>query len=769
MTDTTTIDAIIIETSTATITEGISRNGGRPKRLNFSNKSERAAHVAAFLAWLPSDLREAPGIDWEGLPSSVMGYLLKGSADGPDIDAITIALGCAVGERSKTSYGRCVDLATLLRRLRDEYGLRDLSELGTPGVWQRFVADRELTSFESKGMNTYGFFASRRIPAWLESLDAAERARWAPRTLPRPPVGLLLRLNQYRRIESEAQENRKAQTDTLVPLFPLLVALAQLRKQALQRLVERFHAERQRAEGDEIALPHRFVLTETLRTIGEGATTLGEACFIEREVTLHFTLWDRRSWVLAHPERYCRSTITSARTRATRTSYGPGKDRHFLLQYQGPPADLFWFGDVLANDDLYEGTSSKSPFKVARSGLLQPSNHQARFFRHGRQPGELLFDPECLYRGVLYGAALAMAALTSAARVSELLQFATPRYKIELVPEFDAELRKTGNQTPCVFQYLLPKGSTHETERQLFLITPEVAHLLDEITLGLEAAHGEVPVVETVYQAKAEDLPPARCIFQWSASEDGHTGLLSEEDVLSLLRFLFHGLPLATAAGEPILIVTHLLRHLTATHARHYQRVPVEIVAHLLLHHKLVRAGRGGAGRLMAPAVTEYYSRMPMQEQLGLLYTLQERHRITPDDIVVMPEASDLDAMEAHLRRVFEQWGAIAPVTFGACGSPGLCVRPDNRNHCLGCVFLVPDWRRAANLAPHREIIGRILARAEDQGLRTEARQARENLAHLDGLAAVMRAQRVAWEDRRELPVIERVTGPVAGQGVAGE
>jgi hypothetical protein len=182
-----------------------------------------------------------------------------------------------------------------------------------------------------------------------------------------------------------------------------------------------------------------------------------------------------------------------------------------------------------------------------------------------------------------------------------------------------------------------------------------------------------------------------------------------------------------------------------------------------------VRAGSAGGERLTAPAVTEYYSRMPMREQLGLLYTLQERHRITPDDIVVMPEASDYDAMEAHLRRVYEQWGAIAPVTFGACGSPGLCVRPDNRNHCLGCGFLVPNWRKAANLAPHREIIGRLLARAEDQGLRTEARQARENLAHLDGLAAVMRAQRVAWEDRRELPVVERVVGAVAGQGVDGE
>lgn len=508
MNDTTTIGATIIGTSTATKAKDMFRNGRRLKGFNFSNKSERAAHVAAFLAWLPSDLREAPGIDWEGLPSKVMGYLLKGNADGPDVDASTIALGCAAGERSKTSYTRCVDLATLLRRLRDEYGLRDLGELRTPGVWQRFVVDREITPFESKCMITYGLFATKPVPAWLGSLDAIERARWAPRTLPVPPVGLITRLNQYRRIESEGRENRKAQTDILVPIFPLLVALAQLRKQALQRLVERFHAERQRVEATEIALPHRFVMTETLRTIGGDATSIGEAYFIEREVTLHFTLWDRRSWVLAHPERYGGTTTKFARRETPSSSYGHRNGRHFLLQYEGAPGDLFWFGDVITGDDLYEGTSGRSPFRVARRGLLQPSHHQARFLRHGRQPGELLFDVECLYRGVLYGAALAMAVLTSAARVGELLQFAIHRYKMELVPEFDPQLRKTGKLTPCVFQYLLPKGATHETERQLFLITPEVAGLLDEITVGLEAAHGEVPVVETVYQAKAEDLSP---------------------------------------------------------------------------------------------------------------------------------------------------------------------------------------------------------------------------------------------------------------------
>ncbi len=769
----------MIATTTSAAATGTDEAGGtlpgatapepRPRKLRFRNKSQRAAHLAAFLAWLPEEVHAAPGIDWTAVPSHVIGYLLNGNADGPDRDAIILAVGCVVNMRDKSAYARCINVTTLLRRLRVEFGLRDRGELRRPAIWRRFVGERQLSAYESHCLTAYDLITGKELPAWLDTLDETERAAWLPRTLPCAPAGLLPRLNQIRRITIAEREQRKARTDVLVPLFPLLVALAQLRKQAMERLVKRFRVEWHRVEAGEVALPHRFAMQETLRTVPEDAATLAEAHFVERAVTLRFTLWDRRSWVLAHPERYGRETLKYARNRTKTKGFGPDTPRFFFLQYEGPTEDLLWFGDVIAGNLLHKQGAQSSPFVVSRRGLLQRSTHQALSLQYGRHPGEMLLDPESLYRGVLYGAALALAVLTSAARVNELLQFAVTRYKVELVPEFDAQLRKTGNLTPCVFQHLLPKGANQESERQLFLVTPEAANLLEEIVTGLEAEYGEVPLVETVNNTKAGDLAAARCIFQWATSDDGQNGLLYEKDVISLLRFLYHGLPLYTAGGERIALVTHLLRHVSATYARHYQCVPAEIVAHLLLHHQLVRAGRVGAERYAVPAVTEYYTRMPMREQLGLLYTLQERHRITPEDIVVMPDAADLDAMEAHLRSVFEQWGAIAPVTFGACGSPGLCVRPDNRNHCLGCGFLVPDWRRAANLAPPREIIGRVLARAEEQGLRTEARQAADNIAHLDGLTTVMHAQRVAWEDRRELPVVERVMGPVAGQGVAGE
>jgi hypothetical protein len=502
------------------------RRGKRADGLNFRNKSQRDAHVAAFLSWLPEEFLAAPEIDWTAVPSLMIGYLMNGNADGPDRDAITLAVGCSRGWRTRSVYARCISVTVLLRRLRAEFGLRDLGELRRPEIWRRFVGERQLSPYESRCLVDYDCLASKEILVWLDALDETERARWLPRVLPSAPTGLLPQLNQNRRVWLEGREQRKARTDVLVPLFPIFVALAQLRKQAMQRLVERFRVERSRVESGEVTLPHRFTLQETLRTVAENAATLAEAHFVERQVTLHFVLWDQRSWVLAHPERYSQSTLYSAQIGRVGTPYDRNKPPYFFLQPEGPAEDLLWFGDVIAEKFLHDLEGRPSPFGVSRRGLLQPSTHQSRFLLYGQRPGEMLFDPECLYRGVLYGAALAMAALTSAARSSELLQFAVTRYKVELVPEFDARLRKTGRETHCVFQHLLAKGSTEEAERQLFLVTPEVAELLEEIVAGLEAEYGEVPLVETVNNARADDLPATRCIFQWAPSADGQNGLL---------------------------------------------------------------------------------------------------------------------------------------------------------------------------------------------------------------------------------------------------
>ena len=50
-------------------------------------------------------------------------------------------------------------------------------------------------------------------------------------------------------------------------------------------------------------------------------------------------------------------------------------------------------------------------------------------------------------------------------------------------------------------------------------------------------------------------------------------GRLHTRDVQALLRFILHGLDLFTAQGKPIRVSVHVLRHVMATHARHYRHV----------------------------------------------------------------------------------------------------------------------------------------------------------------------------------------------------
>ena len=90
--------------------------------------------------------------------------------------------------------------------------------------------------------------------------------------------------------------------------------------------------------------------------------------------------------------------------------------------------------------------------------------------------------------------------------------------------------------------------------------------------------------------------------------------------LLSLLRFLFHGLTLTTRAGEPIRIAPHLLRHVLATHARTALNIPAEAIAYLL-HHRVKLEGTSRA--LTIPEATAYYSRLPVAQLLALLFEIQ--------------------------------------------------------------------------------------------------------------------------------------------------
>ncbi len=723
----------------------VEQGAGRPARLNFSNPAQREAHIQAFLSWLPSALKSAPGIPWDHLPSQVMGYLIRVVADHPDAVPITLAIGCAA-MTPKTLYHACYALRNLLHQLRTQYGMTELAQLRERDIWDHFVAGRILRRGEVEWLTYYDGLASLHLPAYFEGLAPRLRLLWEPVRLPPLPTGFIKKSGVRRAVIATSERRRKEQSDVLVPLFPLLVELAQLRKQAAERLIKAIRELQQCVLAGKIELPYRFQYTDLMLSVPADAATVADVKLIERKVTLSLTLWDHMSWMREHVELYSRSRRSFWKARS-----GPYAPEHnaFFIQYEGSPGDLLWFGDLVTKRLLE--FHQKGGLTVSRPGLLTPPKAQSMWLTSARQrSGAILFEPESLYRGVLFATALAALALTNGSRANELLQISATRFETMVVDELKNQ-HPTGRKIGILVQHLLPKGCRHESERQFFLISDMAARLLREIGELLQARYGgHIPIVHPHHQnKKAHDLAPEPYFFQWAASSDGRLGHLILQDIPALLRFLFHGLTLTTRTGEPIRVVTHLLRHVLATHARQVKNVPAEAVAYLL-HHRVTLPDRPQA--LTIPEATAYYSRMPVTQLLALLFEVQatllsEQAR----SYLQVPSPRTLEHSDETLREIFEQWGMIGPTVFGYC-SAGLCVRPDNRALCLGCPFLVPHYSNLPKAKTWRQLYVLQAQLHEEHGHHIDAQQARRAIQYLDDLIAMMQIQIRTRQDGGYLP-----------------
>jgi hypothetical protein len=718
----------------------------RPVRLNFSNPQQRSAHSRAFWEWLPKILHEAPGVQWESLPSSVMGYLIRNVANSPDAIPITLAVGYASHLREKVMYSHCKDLRKLLQWLRDDYEMTTLTELSQRSIWDRFVEGRMITSGELQKLKRYAAFSSTHRQAFESELTERQKMIWQPYLLPPLPHGFLEKKAQNKAILTAAENRRKEQSDIILPLFPLLVEIAQLRKQAAQRLIMEFRKQRDRAEAGEVELPHQFQYTDRQFSVSEHVSTLSEVQLIEREVTLTLTLWKRTQWVKKHPELY--KPWVHKDIDLQRNAYATEHNTYFL-QYEGPASNLLWCGDLIEKQLLGQG--KRLGFWVRRPTLLTPDNSDTKWLRSARKlSGAVLFEPESLYRGVLFATALATLSLTNGARVSELLQVSASRFETIVVDELKNQ-QPTGRKIGICVQKLLPKGYTHESERQFFLISDMAVRHIKEIGELLRATHdGIIPVVRpepTI--GKAEDLLPEPYFFQWAASSDGQVGHLCSGDVAHLLRFLFHGLTLTTRAGEPIRIAPHLLRHVLATHARTVQNIPAEALAYLL-HHRVTLHESTHA--LTLPEATAYYSRLPVAKLLALLAEVQSALVSGQGHSYLhVPPPQTLEQGEEALRKQFERCGMIGPTVLGFC-SAGTCVRPDNRGICANCPFLVPHYSNLPKAKTWLKLYELQAKLHDDQGHAVDAEQMRKVCHYLKDMIRVMEIQIRTRQDGGYLP-----------------
>lgn len=753
-----------------------------PRSVNWSDPTRRHEHIATFCAWLPEPLLEAPHIAWDKIPSRTMGYLVRTVGASPDALPIAFAVGAIMsGTREETLRCQCESLTRLFRRLRTHYGMQTLADLHERAVWDAYIANRHLSGGEMNTLTTYDSISRSRLPLYLQQLEPALRRKWGIYAIPPLPIHFIKRSGQRTASRAAAEERRKGQSDVLVPLLPLLVEIVQFRKQSMERLCHAVRQQIARVTTGEAMLPVPFTFHERLRSVNAEARTLGEVHLIERDVDLSFTLWDKPSWVKAHPERYGQKTRYAAQQqRRTHHSeaYDPARNAYFV-QHHGSPADLLWFGDLLATQVMGRVRSTASAARQAaaedeerggffthRPGLLIPLRVHANWLAAAVAPGEQLFEPEALYRGVLFGAALATLSMTSAARVNELLQVSAIRWRRLDIPQG----QHSGRTTSKAVQMLLPKGKTQERDRQVFLISDATFRLLMEIQQLLIATHATpdesdahgtlipnartaIPWVEPHESRKAEDLGREPYLFQWAAHETGRLGLLQTHDVTKLLRFMLHGLQFTTREGMPIHFATHLIRHVVATYARHEALIPPEAIA-VMLHHEL---SSPAAQSFPIPTATAYYSKMPLEDALaGILAFQAQLVREQASAVLCVPTLADLGAMELTVRQIFETWGSIGPTPFGWCGA-GKCVRPKGRGNCIDCEWVLPDFRQSSNIRRWRVIYQQSLQQAEHQGLVVQAREARQILDWLDGLENVMRLQLQAHLDGEYIPTTDMV------------
>lgn len=517
----------------------------------------------------------------------------------------------------------------------------------------------------------------------------------------------------------------------------------------------------------ECSLPHTFSFDVVLPEVDIAQDIRIQDTSIEqRPVCLKLTMWDRTSWVLHHPEDFSQDMIKKHH----RLQDSPINAEHIFLEFEGDAADLLWIGDLVAlrlfqhlrNQDpsLTEQAAQRhtiaaewgasAGITTSRPGLLAPSQ-QVGMWLASHIPwhtGHLVFELESLYRGVLYGAALAIIALTNGSRNCELVQVSLDRAIMRTVPEKNPGEQPTGKEKTIHLQNLLPKGCHTDRERQYFLLPNQVMPLLEEILQGLIHAHGNIPpICPNPQNHKSATLNPERYVFQW-ATGSRRSGHISQDDVTRLIRLILHGLEFRTHDGEVVRIAPHLLRHVAATATRHDYFLPPEATA-FLLHHQQGRSLAPGK-KSTIPEATEYYSQKPQANVQAEFQAIQQ-------DIVEADQEAlglhDIDLPEdPDVQTALHQWHTPRPTLFGFCGQVGRCIRGDYRLLCLGCPHLLPDPSKLPQTFQWEKILEEKAEQLYAAGHHADARQADEQADAIRDLRQAMLLLHEAAPD--ELPAL---------------
>lgn len=561
--------------------------------------------------------------------------------------------------------------------------------------------------------------STKQLRTWWNALPEDVRQLYQPFLLPSVHPLSVEGLTERKEVEQQQRQSRKSETDAVVPHLAALRAEAHYRYNRVLRLRQAYLQAVAAIQKESLPLPFHF-------SYDEGNPP------VER---LHFRIWDRRSFVFAHP--YCKNQYYWAKR-----GYGTYDEERngFFLEFvkaerlgSDVPAEGLWFVEPLKmglfSSKLYCGSKKDvpalvtwleawgyaepgedrytSPFWTQISGLLNWSKVNSAFMTRAQEKAEgVLIPVEPLYAGAMFGLLAVDLFTTTGMRANEAMQARLSEdCFVRLIMPAPPGAKDQSPRIRFAFR-LIPKGERTETPQNYF-IGEETKRLLVK-TAKLLAEHYHLQPGEALptvpfnpEHGRSHRFKEAPYLFQY------HRQALSNMAISACMRFLLHGMILQTRDGKRVILKPHLLRHAFATHAVQVEKIPIDIVGEWLKQKCL--------------EVTDYYSQ-PTESMIAEAVD----HYLAGIAVSVNISTSVVRSPE-ELQRLYHEAagkaGTLAEVLGGHCISHGYCAA---KFVCIGCAGKVPDPAKRIQVARHKTWAMAQVSYAKEEGLLPEAERMKQ-------------------------------------------
>lgn len=543
---------------------------------------------------------------------------------------------------------------------------------------------------------------------WVRAKCSADKAEKLKQYL-LPKFSYLAReIKVWRDAHAAAEAGRKSETDAVVSYYPELRAEAHMRWNIINRLRKQYEKALDFMEDNHISPPFEFSYLDNVNE---------KASYAER---LTFSIWDKRSWMLANKDKFDSGTIRRYRNRV--------KPGDYFLEFVKcevinnaedlPPIKPtgLWFEELLrlgmvggrafysekdielrkarkeyllkwGYGDEQKVNSVPRPFVTEAKGVLTQGNFIVKMQPKAKG---VIFKLDPLFSAATFGLAVLDIITTTGARVSEVLQIQNTKdcFIVKNIIEGDRRI------TRYLFR-VIPKG---RTEPENFYLAKESVKVIVEVKnmLARHYPNGEIPKIKfngITGQLLDHESP---YLFQYN-----YKGL-NRQDVTACLRFLTHGMIFQDQTGNPINLKPHLLRHAFANHLQQVQKIPLDIIASIL-HQKDLK-------------ITDYYAE-PTDSQVAVtthdFQELMASHLEINSSVLRGPE----ELVEA-LKEANEKVGVYTQALGGSCSIDAIC---PVKMACVGCGAKIPDPEKKQDLMVYKKWAEQSVKLWEDQQQPLEA------------------------------------------------